>query len=387
MPSNVIVGKTVSIIKARMILAFFKIGFSISKNPFIIRKAIKKFIRLKKELVNEKPFRKLVKVDGRYYWDLTQPGWPSLAWNQNAKWIMSRLIENDKGNIESVRMVFFAITKKCPMNCEHCYEWDEINKKETLDIATMKKIVAKYQNLGAAYFILGGGEPLVRYHDLIELLKSGNETSEFWITTSGFNLTESKALELKRAGLKGVSISMDKHEAASNNKFRGHKDATHHVEQAIRNAKKVGLVTALALCATKEYIDSENANIYSYGDAAAKLGADFIWVIEPRAVGRYEGKDVQLTDDQFELINDFSVQLNYNSNYSSYPRVVFPNYAHRKKGCAGAGKNSIMIDTDGFVSPCPFCRTKGIFALDDNAKDELMPLFNAGCLKFETRQY
>jgi MoaA/NifB/PqqE/SkfB family radical SAM enzyme len=364
-------------------MRFAFVAARITKNPIRIIKAVKRSIKLKKDLLSKKPLRKLIKVDNRYYWDLTQPGYPSLSFDKNAEWNIRSLIEDEKEDIESVRMVFMAITKKCPMNCEHCYEWDEINKKEVLDKETLIKIVAKYQKLGAAYFILGGGEPLVRYKDLIALLKSAKPTSDFWISTSGFNLTEEKAIELKAAGLTGVSLSVDHFDEAANNKFRGHKDATEHIRRAADNALKAGLVVSTAICATKEFVTKDN--IYKYADFSKDLGAGFIWLIEPRAEGRYAYQNVQLTKDHQDILDEFYITVNNEEAYDSFPRVVFPNYNHRAQGCAGAGTRNIMIDTDGYINACPFCRKKGIFALAEDSKEQVTQMLSEGCGKFETR--
>jgi len=385
MSLTIISGSKVKFIQFKMWMRVAVVASRLTKNPFTIIKAVKRVRKLKKDFLSKQPLRKLIKVDNRYFWDLNQPGYPSKSFDQNFEWVIQRLIEDEKEDVESVRMVFLAMTKKCPMNCEHCYEWDEINKKEVLDLDTLNKIVAKYQKLGAAYFILGGGEPLVRYDDLISLLKAAQPTSDFWISTSGFNLTEDKAKELKAAGLTGVSLSIDHFDEAANNKFRGHKDATGHVRRAAENALKAGLALSTALCATKEFTSKEN--IYKYAEFSKDLGAGFIWLIEPRAEGKFAGKEVHLSKEQQDILDEFYISLNHDVRYYDYPRVVFPNYNHRSIGCAGAGTRSIMIDTDGYINACPFCRRKGTFALAEDSKEQVTKMLEVGCPnpEFETR--
>jgi MoaA/NifB/PqqE/SkfB family radical SAM enzyme len=385
MSLTIISGRKARYIQFRMWMRIATIAGRVTKNPVKIYNAVKRVRKLKKDFLSKKPLQKLIHVDKRYFWDLNQPGWPSKSFDKNFEWVIQRLVEDEKEDVESVRMVFLAITKKCPMNCEHCYEWDEINKKETMDLDTLNKIVAKYQKLGAAYFILGGGEPLVRYKDLVALLKAAEPTSDFWISTSGFNLTEAKAHELKAAGLTGVSLSIDHFDAEKNNKFRGHEQATAHIRMAAENALKAGLAVATAICATKEFITKDN--MYAYADFSKNLGAGFIWLIEPRAAGRYEGKDVQLVKDQQDILDEFYITLNHDEKFLTYPRVIFPNYNHRAIGCAGAGTRSIMVDTDGYVNACPFCRKKGVHALAEDSREQVTELLNAGCPNplFETR--
>ncbi len=370
-------------IKCRMWASIVFSVFSQYKNPFILIRGLYKVLQMKNNLVSRHPIRKLVKIDNRYFWDFNQPGWPSESFRQNFRWMSKQLLDKENKHPESVRLVFLAITKKCPMQCLHCYEWDEINKPEVITLYELQQIVAKYQQLGAASFILGGGEPLSRFDDLIELLKSAKPTSDFWISTSGFGLTAEKAKALKDAGLTGVSISIDHYDEAANNTFRGHNKAMEIACEAAKNSLSAGLGLAVALCATKEFISKEN--LYRYAEFSKQLGAGFIWLIEPRAEGRFRDKDVELNKEHFNILDEFFFTMNNKKEYLDYPRVLFPNYNHRHIGCAGAGTSNIMIDTDGYVNPCPFCRKKIVHALATDSEPEVKRMILEGCFKFKSR--
>ena len=69
------------------------------------------------------------------------------------------------------------------------------------------RIVDELYEMGAKWFGLSGGEPLLR-EDLIEIVKSVDDRSTAFMFTSGYGLTEEKAKELKKAGLFGVMISL-----------------------------------------------------------------------------------------------------------------------------------------------------------------------------------
>ncbi len=380
---KIIHGKKLKWIQLRMWLRITRIALSEIKNPIKAIRGVRNVVNAKKNLVSKRPLQKLVKIDNRYFWDLNQPGWPSESFDQNFRWMSRQHLLKETKHVESVRLVFLSITKRCPMRCEHCFEWDALNKKEVLTLESLKQIVKKYQDLGTASFVLGGGEPMARYNDLVELLKTAKPTSDFWITTSGYNVNEKRAKELKQAGLTGVSISIDKLDKAENNKFRGHQYATDFALNAAKNAFKAGLGVALALCATRDFITKEN--MFRYAEFAKELGAGFIWLIEPRAAGRYKGKDIQLKKEHFDILDEFFITLNNDKKYLNYPRVVFPNYNHRKIGCAGAGRRNVMIDTDGNINPCPFCRKEGIYALSRDSEQKVREMLQEGCFKFETR--
>ena len=342
-----------------------------------------KIIELKKALVGNSPIKKLAKAGGKYLWNMNAPVWPSVAFDRFFQLTAERLHAGERFEGESVRFVMLSITKKCAMSCEHCFEWDEINKKDTLDLDTLKKIVSKYQRLGASQFLLGGGEPMARFPDLLEIVKHGSKLSDFWISTSGIHFTAERASRLKAAGLRGAAFSLDHFDAESNNRFRGHRRAFDFIEKGMLNAHRAGLATALSLCTTRSFITREN--LMRYAELARSWGAGFIQLLEPRAVGRYAGKDVLLGEEHYAILDDFYLAANNNRGYESLPRIIHTSYNQRRLGCEGAGLYSIMIDTDGYVNACPFCRSKRTFALDDTALDGIGLVQAEGCHMFDSR--
>ncbi len=326
---------------------------------------------------------KIIKVDGKYFWNMNAPAWPSLAFDRFFEFTVSQLRDGIKFNRDKVRLVIMLITKKCPLNCEHCFEWDELNKKETLSLEQLIGIVKKYQALGASHFLLGGGEPLVRFKDLLEVVKSGHQLSDFWITTSAYHLTHEKAKKLKEVGLRGVSISLDHHQEEIHNAFRGHSDSYRYVMEGIKNAQQAGLAVALSVCTTRTFVTHEN--LMRYAELAKKMNAAFIQLLEPRAVGRYAGKDVQLLPEHYEILDEFYLHLNHQKRYRDYPLIIHTSFNQRRFGCDASGLNSITIDTDGYINACPFCRSKTKHALDEDVSTAYDLMQQEGCYKFENR--
>ena len=326
---------------------------------------------------------KIIKVDGQYFWNMNAPAWPSQAFDRFFEFTVCQLRDGIKFNRDKVRLVIMLITKKCPLNCEHCFEWDEINKKETLTLEQLNRIVEKYQSLGASHFLLGGGEPLVRFNDLLEVVKSGHRLSDFWISTSAYHLSYEKATKLKEVGLRGVSISLDHHLEELHNAFRGHSQSYENVIEGIKNAQQAGLAVALSVCTTRTFATREN--LLKYAELAKRMNVGFIQLLEPRAVGRYAGKDVQLLPEHYQILDEFYLQLNHQKRYRDYPLIIHTSYNQRRFGCDASGLNSITIDTDGYINACPFCRSKTKHALDENANLAYDLIQQEGCYKFENR--
>ncbi|TNE76091.1 MAG: radical SAM protein [Bacteroidetes bacterium] len=293
--------------------------------------------------------------------------------------IEARTALNEKvGNFEGLNMVQIALTKKCPLNCEHCYEGPELNKKDTLSLDDHKKIIKKLQGSGIPVIHYGGGDPMAKINDIIALLESADYTSDFWIQTSGFNLDRKNAQRLKKAGLTGVGISLDHFIPEYHNLFRRNEKAFQWAIDAAENAKRAGLVVNLSLCITRDFISRENFD--SYLKLAGKIGASFVQLIEPRSVGNYEGKDVYLEREHIEIAETFFLEANASKAYKKSPIVLYPGYNQRRFGCAGAGEKFLYVDTDGYMSSCPFCRNKKTHILDDETRESsILSMRNEGC--------
>ncbi|MBB1283265.1 radical SAM protein [Flavisolibacter sp. BT320] len=298
--------------------------------------------------------KKLYKVDGRYYFNLYTPGWPSKAYDELIKAELRRQASPHTGR-EKLSFVFLAITRKCPLRCEHCFEWDNLNQKESFTREDLFAVIDLYRKEGVLQLHFSGGEPMVRFKDLVELVAYASPGIACWVLTSGFNFTGINATLLKEAGCKGVVVSIDHYIPELHNLFRGRPDAFNGAVQAIAAAKKAGLVTVVSVCATKAFLDG--GHLLPYMDFARELGVQFVQVLEPRQVGHYAGKEVLLDEQHIALLEETFTTLNHSPLYQDYPTLLYHGYHQRRVGCF-SGSRSVYVDSAGDVHACPFCHTK-----------------------------
>ncbi|WP_205503360.1 radical SAM protein [Rufibacter psychrotolerans] len=346
------------------------------KNPFKTIWALRQLIKTRRKYLGDAPFRKVAQVDGRYYYEYNTPGWPSQAFNQYHLSELNRLIPfQDKPFY--FKNVVVAITKKCALRCEHCFEWEAINGAEKLTEKDLVQLVRQFQELGVGQLQFSGGEPMLRVPALQTILASALPGTDFWVITSGHLFTLEKALALKQAGLTGVTISLDHIIPERHNQFRGFGQAYQWVEEAALNARQARLVVALSLCATKAFVTREN--LMHYARLAKRLGAAFIQVLEPKKVGRYAGEQVGLPVAQQQLLEEFYTNLNYRAAYQDLPMVVYYDLQRRRAGCAASADRHVYVDTDGQVHACPFCQKPVGSALAPNLQEQLDLLRRTGC--------
>jgi MoaA/NifB/PqqE/SkfB family radical SAM enzyme len=344
-------------------------------------RVIKKLYQFKKAILGGMQ-TKLVRVNNKYYHTLYAPGYPSKAFDNYIEGEFHRILPiKKKANLLS--FIFLAITKKCPLQCEHCFEWNNLNKSESFQLEDLRAVVSKFQKDGIAQFHLSGGEPMVRIKDLVQVVTSGSVESEFYVLTSGFNFTKENAASLKRAGLTGVVISLDHFDPDLHNTFRGVSNSFDDVMNAVRNAQEQSLLITLSICVTRSFATWEN--LLQYAALAKNLNVSFIQLLEPKAVGHYQGKAVLLDESHLRLLDKFYCSLNFDKIYNEYPVIVYHGYHQRRMGCLAGGNRTLYIDSEGYVNACPFCQTKN-FNIKDAIKADLnvaASLKISGCQLYE----
>ncbi len=340
-------------------------------------------IKLRRKNLGQHYLIKLAYVNERYYWGLYTPGWNGIPFKNFIASEMNH-ISPVKQKVNRFINAYVAITKKCSLQCEHCYDWENLNKKETLSSEQLKNIVAKIQERGVSQIHFSGGEPLLKVDLLIDILNSAKKETDFWVLTSGFKLTSDNAKKLKAAGLNGVIISLDHFDPEKHNQFRGFKDAYYWVEKGVQNSIDNQLVVALSLCTTTDFTTLDN--LIAYTNLAKKMGVSFIQILEPKAVGHYSGKEVSLSEDQIRLLENFYLEMNYNPKYKEYPLISYHGYYQRKQGCYAAGNRSFYVDSDGDLNACPFCQSKTGNVLDDDFDHSILKLQNSGCHQFDSNE-
>lgn len=350
----------------------------IIKRPFLIIKTYKQLINLRKQTWGVQ-VNKMYKVSGRYYNNLYNPGWPSVSYNQFLKDEIKRhaFPITYTGRLSTA---FFAITRKCPLRCEHCFEWDNLNQKETFTRDELKQIVEIYQQQGAIQFHFSGGEPMTRIKDLVEVIRYAKNKSECFVLTSGFNLTRTNAQRLKEAGCKGVVVSIDHYIPELHNGFRHKENIFQQATEGVKNALDVGLVVTITVCVTKSFLDGNH--LLPYLNFAKDLGVHFVQLLEPKAIGHYSDQDVLLEEKHVRLLEKFFKQINNDKQFKDYPFVMYHGFHQRRVGCY-AGSRSIYIDSAGDVNACPFCHTKS-YNLKDvlNSKNKTAPLKDNLCPRY-----
>ena len=347
------------------------------KNPITFFKVLKGVAAFKSRFTIEKSIPKLAMIDGKVYFNCYVSGFPNAYFFAPMEMEARKSLQLPNSLLEQQSVVQIALTKKCPLNCEHCFEGAVLNQKESLTLNDHQEIIAKLQASCVPMIQFGGGEPMNRLADLLTLLKGAKKTSDFAIYTSGYKLNRENALALKKAGLTSILLSIDHYQAEQHNAFRRNDKAFSWAMEAAKSAIDAILVLTFVVCVTREFCTREH--LLNYMHFANENGAAFVQFMEPRSIGNYEGKDVMLRTHELDILDAFFLEVNTKESHHHLPILVYPGYQQRSIGCVGAGSKYLYIDTDGYINSCPFCRNKKTHILDVQHEKSIAELRTEGC--------
>jgi MoaA/NifB/PqqE/SkfB family radical SAM enzyme len=365
-----------SIIHLRLRITLLGVLISCYRNPADWIRGLRYLIRLRKKVLGNHRLRKMVRVGPLYYMGLYSPGWNDATYR---KFIASELMHFKPHSLPTYRFnqVFLAVTKKCPLQCDHCYAWDTLNQKDTMDVRKFRSILADLVRVGTMQLYLTGGEPLVKFDMLLQMLSCLPPEMKSWVSTSGFQLTPEKAMRLKNVGLTGVFISLDHYLPEKHNAFRKYPEAYSWALRAVRNALEAGLVVTFSICLSDEMCQKDS--LIKYMDLAREMGVHFVQFFEPKAVGHYRDKHVELSAKSVRIAEETFLEFNFGKYHQDYPIISYHGYYKRRIGCFGGGSRGIHVDADGNLNACPFCQKGYGNVFEGNFDAGIAAMSNEGC--------
>jgi MoaA/NifB/PqqE/SkfB family radical SAM enzyme len=320
---------------------------------------------------------KFVKFNNNFYFSLTVPHWPSKSFD---KMVSNGGLNITMGGTDRKRhidTVILGITRKCKYSCSHCYEHFNIGDEEVIPTIKWHNVISDLQKLGVSIITLSGGEPMMRYIDVLNILRSSNHSlSDFHLHTSGYGVTPAKAIELKRAGLHAAGIGLDDVNPERNDSLRGSKGAFDQAVNSIRYFREAGIFTYVNMCLTRDLINSGQLN--EYFELLRELNIGFVRWLEPKTCGGYLDKNANelLNDKERKTVKDFYLRANSSPDFKDYPVISYDAFYEEPEnlGCMMAGNSQFYIDSLGNVQPCVFFPVSFGNIMDANINDIIIKM-------------
>jgi GTP 3',8-cyclase len=227
-----------------------------------------------------------------------------------------------------LRNLRISVTDRCNLRCRYCmpeaeYVW--LPRESILTFEEVERLAGIFSALGVSKLRLTGGEPLLR-HDLatlVRLLSANRAISDLALTTNGLLLGR-HAAELRRAGLRRVTVSLDTLRPERMLNFT--RSARHaEVLEGIRAAQAGGFDSVkLNTVVIRGYNDDEILELLEFGRSRGlevrfieymDVGGATGWTLDQvvsqaeilSAIGRRYGRPTPLAQEQWAPAERFAL--------------------------------------------------------------------------------
>jgi MoaA/NifB/PqqE/SkfB family radical SAM enzyme len=372
LPSPIHTGARARWIRLRLWTRMARLALRCYPGPAAGGRAMRALVRQLQAVRPDLPVAKYVRAAGRWFYAFDAPGYPSAAFDRFVMAQLNRAVPFRAGH--DLDTLVLAVTRRCPLRCRHCSEWQNLHGPEALTVEELVAVARRFRERGLSHLQMSGGEPLQRLEAVEAIARDVSPEVECWVLTSGVGLVPEVARRLRAAGVVGVQVSLDDVEAAGHDAFRGVEGTFARAVAGARTARANDLALCLNFTARRELLTPER--LERYPRLARDLGAGFVQVLEPRPVGRWAGAEVSLSAAEAEVLQRFQATM---TRAPDMPSVWYQAGTQRRIGCWGAGRRFAFVDALGRLQACPFCQEPAGSCLDADLDAALRRLRARGC--------
>ncbi|MEO0017087.1 MAG: hypothetical protein RLZZ522_370 [Verrucomicrobiota bacterium] len=263
-------------------------------------------------------------------------------------------------------LVFWEITRSCALACSHCRaEAMPRRHPDELDSAQAKHLIDQLVELAPPMLILTGGDPLMR-RDWLELVRYASDAGlHVGLSPSATELLlRADFAEIKAAGVKRMSLSLDGATRETHDAFRGVGGTYDRTIEAVQRAHAVGLDLQINTTLTRGNLHEYEAFKQLMFELKPAMWSVFLLVPTGRAglADLPDAADLErIFEDMAELVGNapFAVKTTEGHHFR---RVLMQKMGAKGRTMQGMrspqgirdGRGVMFISHTGVVSPSGF---------------------------------
>lgn len=251
-----------------------------------------------------------------------------------------------------------SLTQNCNFRCLYCMPKIPFEYRPKEDLLSFEELFAFVKvaiDEGIEKIRLTGGEPLLRkdLHEFIGMISSYAPQIDLALSTNAF-LLKDRALELKKAGLKRINISLDSLQAKKAKKI-AQKEVLQAVLEGIDEALKLAFKVKLNTVVLRGFNDDELLDLLDFAKAR-KIEIRFIEFMENiHAYGQLKGLKSQeilkLIEQKYPLKAKEKIVSSPSKLYELEDGYVFGIIdPHSHEFCESC--NRLRLSASGLLIPC-----------------------------------
>ncbi len=247
-------------------------------------------------------------------------------------------------------LILMDPTSACNLHCTGCWA-AEYGHKLNLSYEKLDDIIRQGKELGTYFYLLTGGEPLVRKKDVIRLAREHNDCA-FHIFTNATLIDEEFCKEMQEVGNISLGISLEGFEEVNDGR-RGN-GVFDKVMAAMDLLKQYGILFGTSICYTKPNIETITSDAFL--DMIEEKGCLYSWFFHYMPVGNDADPDLLPTMEQRKYMYSKVREIRRDRMLFT---MDFQNDGEFVGGCIAGGRNYIHINSNGDVEPCVFIHFSG----------------------------
>ena len=254
------------------------------------------------------------------------------------------------------RTLMLEITRLCNLRCEYCYHYSmkRVKGREWPRFCLPEALLSKFN---ISDVVITGGEPLLEYNKLVQILKYYcSIISNIELLSNGVLLTEDKVADLVHLGVTNFAISLDSLHPNIFFKIRG-VQLNPIVDNLRRMCDKDNLADKITLLVVLSQLNAELAQLAQLVALAQELEIKRIKVqpvtilhLPEEIALRYKIQNIEERLKEIRKLDPQRIvtyQLPSSSPIVPSSSAIIPNY-----NCP-IGKYLLYLDYLGHFSPCP----------------------------------
>lgn len=250
-------------------------------------------------------------------------------------------------------LILMDPTSACNMHCVGCWA-AEYGNKLNLSFEDMDRIVTQGKELGVYFYMLTGGEPLVRKKDVIRLCEKHNDV-QFFAFTNGTLVDQAFCDDMKRVGNLMLGISLEGFDEV-NDARRGN-GVFDKVMHAFDLLKQNGLIFGTSICYTRANIETVLSD--EFLDMIIEKGCRYSLFFHYMPVGNDASPDLLPTKEQRVYVMNRIREVRGWTGGKQLFCMDFQNDGEYVGGCIAGGRNYFHINSNGDCEPCVFIHYSG----------------------------
>ena len=239
-------------------------------------------------------------------------------------------------------------TSACNLHCTGCWA-AEYGNKLNLTLDEMDSVICQGKELGVYFYMLTGGEPLVRKKDVIALCRKHSDCV-FLAYTNGTLVDEELCKQMQEVGNLYLAISLEGKPEV--NDLRRGEGVYGKVMHAMELLKAHGLVFGTSICYTSQNIESVTSD--EFIQMIIEKGCRYSFYFHYMPVGNDAAVDLLPSSEQRTYMYHRVREIRNMKKGPGIFAMDFQNDVEFVGGCIAGGRNYFHINANGDAEPCVF---------------------------------